>query len=322
MSSSRHSHIYYRVGGFQSNFKLKSINPPIPYTAKEIAEALLVQKAGIDLILGVQPCGASYLLLPREDAEAAFHHLFKGYGTPATEYLSLSPIHFEDATAFAAKLTKLANKTTAQKKKKDQDRSHANTQYVLGADPFELTLSGISRANFEYHRLFLRILRDEIERPYDYDIVIPTWLQNTRAVSLAYNLWELDHRPQELRRTDPKVLDIGWTEYALPNPTNPGPIATSTVQAKLSENRLLRAPNYQISQDGIGVSSPSLGVGYSGSLARLPTVILTAESQTSLGIHTLGNGQAARSHLDEGTTLVEHDLLKSHKDHRRSTWLM
>ena len=70
--------------------------------------------------------------------------------------MSLSPITFAAPPALVAKLNRHAQKYKKNKKKgntPDCDRSQANTHYTSGGQRLEvLSLAGLHRASFEYHR--------------------------------------------------------------------------------------------------------------------------------------------------------------------------
>jgi hypothetical protein len=57
------------------------------------------------------------------------------------------------------------------------------------------------------------MLRNEIDSP-KFGLPYPVWTNSIRFVSLTLNTWSLDQRTLKERLSDPKVLDIGWTETA------------------------------------------------------------------------------------------------------------
>lgn len=42
----------------------------------------------------------------------------------------------------------------------------------------------------------------------------PPWVNSLRFISLAVNTWQADERKRAERLSDPKVLDVGWTQFS------------------------------------------------------------------------------------------------------------
>lgn len=100
-------------------------------------------------ISGIQPCGASSLLLPCTKFTRL--HLGRPRDPPryASEYESLSPIQFATKRDLSAKFAMLVS----NKKTTDgipRDRSKANTAYTVGGN--YLSEIGIARSSFEHQR--------------------------------------------------------------------------------------------------------------------------------------------------------------------------
>ncbi|KAI0782223.1 hypothetical protein C8Q75DRAFT_811800 [Abortiporus biennis] len=219
---------YYQVGGFESHTRDLPSN---------IARRLCHPTTGADLILGVQPNGASYLLLPEDEFLGYFR---RAYASPlqSSRYLSLSPVHFDTVEGLEDKLDQL----TSKKNKERRDRSKTNRSYTTyPADT--LTQEGKARAAFEYQRLFLRLCRRELPRVERFGLKPIRWnSSDIRVVSIALNLWSADRRSLVERHKDPKILDVSWTEFTLPTSPNFDLVPNTTTYYIVSENTRLRNP--------------------------------------------------------------------------------
>ncbi|KAH9901452.1 hypothetical protein C8Q73DRAFT_677867 [Cubamyces lactineus] len=220
---------YYQIGGFRAHVRDNS---------NDALAAKLMGSDGAELVLGIRPCGASYLLFPAD----AFHtlRLGKPRASPwqAHEFESLSPIQFPTKLDLASKLAML----TSNKKSTDgrpRDRSKANTAYTAGGD--ELSPAGIARSSFEHQRVFYRLCQSSIEQPYHYALQLAPWFQDVQIFSFAFNTWASDTRPLDERQADPRVLDVGWTEFN--SPTDSDDLrAMSTSHYFVEEDRYLSNP--------------------------------------------------------------------------------
>ncbi|THH27430.1 hypothetical protein EUX98_g6762 [Antrodiella citrinella] len=131
----------YQLGGFRAHTSVM-----IP---RDLA-ALVCPKGGIELILGVLPSGATYLLLE----EGPFLRLFRrSRDRPwsSSDFRSLSPIYFDSREALEKKLEQYVH-NKKNKKGQPRDRSKANTAYTLEECVQSLTSNGELRAEFELHR--------------------------------------------------------------------------------------------------------------------------------------------------------------------------
>jgi len=107
----------------------------------ELARRLFLNNgAGTDLILGILPNGASYMLQPGNPAGRPY-----GYKWLSQDFLSLSPIHFSTLEGLAEKLKSYVSK------KAGRDRSQANRSYT-DRDEKLIHNNGIARSNFEHQR--------------------------------------------------------------------------------------------------------------------------------------------------------------------------
>ena len=87
-------------------------------------------------------------------------------------------------------------------------------------------------------RVFYRVCQDAIPYPEDYALNKARWFSDVCIYSFAFNLWAADTRSLEERQKNPRVLDVGWTEFD--SPTDSDDLrAVSTTHLFLEENRLL-----------------------------------------------------------------------------------
>lgn len=52
---------------------------------------------------------------------------------------------------------------------------------------------------------------------YRFPHITTSRLQSMKVFSFTFTLWKMDKRPWEERKVDPKIMDIGVTEYILPD---------------------------------------------------------------------------------------------------------
>lgn len=216
------SYYYWQIGGWQSH--VVPLPGNIPRDPAEIAERLFryaSEDGVLTLTLGIQPNGASYLLLhDNGEVHPEVRAVLRGRGHGQARFVSLSPVTFVAPGALVAKLNLHAQKYKKNKKRgnaPDCDRSQANTHYTSGGEPLEvLSVAGLRRASFEYHRVFYRLCRGSID-PNEHGIQRVPWLDNIRARSFAYNTHIAGHaRHYDERKKDPRILDVGVAEWILP----------------------------------------------------------------------------------------------------------
>ncbi|TCD70934.1 hypothetical protein EIP91_000840 [Steccherinum ochraceum] len=200
----------YQVGGYRAHTNRD---------AKTLADILCPSNGGVDLLLGILPCGASYLLLE----ERPFFRIFRNTRDRpwhSFEFRSLSPIHFDSRETFEAKLdTFVSNKN--KKGGQSRDRSKLNKAYT-STDLQFLSPEGKTRAEFELHRVLYRLRRSHLppQEVFTLPRAIRSRIDTLRLISLSYTLWEKDGRRLDERIRDPKIKDIGWTEFTLPDASN------------------------------------------------------------------------------------------------------
>ncbi|KAI0748485.1 hypothetical protein C8Q80DRAFT_742320 [Daedaleopsis nitida] len=207
--------------------------------------AKLTKDDGAELVLGIRPNGASYMLLPQHES---FRYRLDRPRNPAKvadEFESLSPIQFATKHDLAEKL-KSYDSTRSKKKKNSEepvkDLSRANKRYTIQLGPEKLTEEGIARSSFEHQRVFYRLCQESIRgRQLDhYALQLPPWFHDVRIFSFTFNLWASDLRGHE-KMTNPRVLDVGWTEFD--RPTDSSDLrAVSTTHLTIEENKYLGNP--------------------------------------------------------------------------------
>ncbi|KAI8989781.1 hypothetical protein BD414DRAFT_570496 [Trametes punicea] len=220
---------YYQIGGFRAHLRDNS---------NDALAARMIGRDGAEFVLGIRPSGASYLLLPRDT------FFMMRLGRPrerpwlAREFESLSPIQFPTKLDLAAKFGMLASSRKSNDGR-PRDRSKANRAYTAAGD--ELSPAGTARSSFEHQRVFYRLCQNAIERPSDYALRLAPWFHDVRIFSFAFNTWASDTRPLDERQADPKVLDVGWTEFV--SPTDSDDLrALSTSHLLVEEERYLNNP--------------------------------------------------------------------------------
>ncbi|KAI0647418.1 hypothetical protein C8Q79DRAFT_959325 [Trametes meyenii] len=220
---------YYQIGGFGAHLWDNS---------NEALAARLMGRDGAEFVLGIRPNGASALLLPSD----LFLRLVKGrrpYKAPylAEDFQSLSPVQFPTKLHLVEKLNMLASKKS--KGTDVRDRSKANTAYTVGGDA--LSPAGVARSSFEHQRVFYMLCQNTIKRQFDYALCPAPWFHDVRIFSFAFNTWASDTRPLDEREAQPKILDVGWTEFNTPTDSS-DLVAMSTSHYVVEEEKFLNNP--------------------------------------------------------------------------------
>ncbi|KAF7986782.1 hypothetical protein HWV62_20390 [Athelia sp. TMB] len=199
-----------------------------------------------ELVLGIAPSGASYLLLNLDMLRvfiAEFSLRYPREHCSPLEFLSLSPIRFQDEAELLKKLKTYEQKSGKKGKLRDiGDTSQANKGYArLYNMHHGQPLPGVARAAFEHNRMLYALLQGAVD-PHKFGLPYFPWAAPTatappntriRIVSLALNEWAHDGgvgRKLADRLRDPQILDIGWGE--LDNPA-------STVDIRFKEHKML-----------------------------------------------------------------------------------
>ncbi|KAF8553061.1 hypothetical protein OG21DRAFT_1308971 [Imleria badia] len=213
---------FYQISGYRAHsngwFKEYDDRP----TTKELIsmKTKLFRPGGrntpVELVLGILPSGASYLLITSEQMHEFTHkHRLGVRREPwrANDFLSLSPIYFNDVEELSAKIATYKQRARNQNRRdleKPLDNSQANRGYVgMGPDVVHY------RAYFEQQRMLYRLLKRELE-PGKVGLAPPPWLGGVRVVSLVIGQWTVDNRRRDERLNDPRLVDVGWTDALFP----------------------------------------------------------------------------------------------------------
>ncbi|KAH9852679.1 hypothetical protein C2E23DRAFT_868512 [Lenzites betulinus] len=249
---------YYQIGGFRAHLRDYS---------NDALTAKLMTRDGVEaeFVLGIKPCGASYLLLPCERFRS------QGLGEPhdlprrASEYESLSPVQFATKADLTKKFAMLASNKKTPKGETPRDRSKANTQYTVR--PNDFSEAGIARSSFEHQRVFYRLLQHSIERPLDYALNLAPRFRHIYIYSFAFNTWGSDNRSLFEREDDPRIMDVGWTEFNAPTDSSDlTPVSTS--HYVVEEERFLGNPGRKKLPPSDGPRPPILFLVHDAKAAR------------------------------------------------------
>ncbi|KAH7906362.1 hypothetical protein BJ138DRAFT_1016351 [Hygrophoropsis aurantiaca] len=220
---------YFQVTGFRAH-----TNGMQQWDDKPLISALIADRsqemrpAGpesyLELVLGILPCGASYVLMTEKQmvAFSARHRerVPNKHPVEASYFTSLSPIRFFSLDDLSKKLATYKRK--ANSKQSDLDDSPANRGYVKMKNIVEH-----HRDDFEHQRLLSNLVRKTID-PHKFNTATYDWTSSIRVVSFTSTTWARDGRPRHERLKEPKLLDVGWTEVMLPGyfETNDNPPET------------------------------------------------------------------------------------------------
>ncbi|KAG1744996.1 uncharacterized protein EDB91DRAFT_1122053 [Suillus paluster] len=209
---------YYQIGGFRAHsnewFELYDDKPMIDAIANDQGRELRPGGRGapVELVLGILPNGASYVLMTSHQMWAFVRkHGLRPPRKPwkVDNFLSLSPIYFATKNDLQEKLK--TYKVKAQKKKQDKDKednSPANRGFIRGDYPDS------PRAFFENQRVLYGLLTKSLT-PGALGLITPSWASAIRVISIIVNTWHRDRRPE--RFDNPSIIDVGWTDVMLPD---------------------------------------------------------------------------------------------------------
>ncbi|KAI0273444.1 hypothetical protein BC834DRAFT_853839 [Gloeopeniophorella convolvens] len=287
--------LYYQVGGFRPNICLQG---EYKYNLNKLAGALFASKPSLELVLGIRPSGASSLLVPVSEWVRSI--AFQNPGSPhhAADFLSLSPLWFDDIAELAKKLNALKPKG----RRAGEDDSAANKAFLGNSDD-----SGRFRSAFEQNRLLFHAFQPASDvRRFGLSRSAP-WAA-ARIISLAYNEWM--HEKGAL-------LDIGWS--LLDQRTHP-PTFNESVHLELDERRNLGNKGKRRVPFGHGTAEVLSQDGIARKLRdllrpeRRPTVLLVdGEAPTRALLESLGVDT-------DGWAFGLADLLRNPEPPRRSQY--
>ncbi|KAH9966817.1 hypothetical protein BC827DRAFT_1178574 [Russula dissimulans] len=180
---------YYQIGGFRPNVTLQG---GFQYDMRKLAEVIFGLGPLVELVLGIRPSGASSILVPASEwiKKEEFH--YPGRPQPASNFLSLSPLKFNNAYQLATKLNTLKPKG----RKPGEDDSAANKAY-LG----QVGQSGQFRSVFEHNRLFFYASKPSSD-VWRFGLSRSSPWASAQVISLVFNEWSHEKGV---------VLDVGWS---------------------------------------------------------------------------------------------------------------
>ncbi|KAI6137517.1 hypothetical protein EDD17DRAFT_1501627 [Pisolithus thermaeus] len=230
---------FYQVSGYRAHS-----NGWYQYDDKPMIRALASETskdfrpggsdAPLELVLGILPCGASYVLLTTEQM-----HLFTQkyrLNIPrgswrSSDFLSLSPIYFHSEAELSSKLATYKQRPRNKNRRETEeprDNSQANRGYVAGP------VSVHYRAYFEqqryvymqyrcvrwiqcsFRRTLYHLLAKRIS-PEKFALSPPSWLSGIRVISIVFVQWSVDNRRRDERLQNPSLIEVGITDAHFPS---------------------------------------------------------------------------------------------------------
>lgn len=172
--------------------------------------------APLELVLGILPCGASYVLLTTEQM-----HLFTQkyrLNIPrgswrSSDFLSLSPIYFRSEAELSSKLATYKQRPRNKNRRETEeprDNSQANRGYISGPVLVHY------RAYFEQQRMLYHLM-DKCIFPEKFALSPPSWLSGIRVISVVFVQWSVDKRRRDERLQNPSLIEVGITDAHFPS---------------------------------------------------------------------------------------------------------
>ncbi|KAI0256849.1 hypothetical protein BJV78DRAFT_1167398 [Lactifluus subvellereus] len=189
MGDQQPAFLYYQIGGFRPNLTLQG---EFRYDLRKLAEAIFGSKPLVELVLGIRPSGASAILVPTSEWIKKEDFNYPGTPQPASDFLSLSPLQFDNASQLARKLNALKPKG----KRRGEDDSAAN-KIFLG----DIGQAGQFRSAFEHSRLLFHAFKpsSDVSR---FGLSRSSPWASAQVISLVFNEWTHEKGV---------FLDIGWS---------------------------------------------------------------------------------------------------------------
>ncbi|KAI6144380.1 hypothetical protein BKA82DRAFT_4177387 [Pisolithus tinctorius] len=193
---------FYQVSGFRAHsngwFKQYDDKPMIRALASERSKDFRPggSDAPLELVLGILPSGASYVLLSTEQMHSFTQkHRLSIPRRPwrSSDFLSLSPVYFRTEAELSSKLATIGGETEEPK-----DNSQANRGYVH------------YRAYVEQQRMLYHLLAKLI-MPEKFALSPPTWLAGVRVISIVFVQWSYE------RLQNPNLIEVGITDAHFPS---------------------------------------------------------------------------------------------------------
>ncbi|OJA11338.1 hypothetical protein AZE42_04933 [Rhizopogon vesiculosus] len=311
---------YYQIGGFRAHsegwFKMYDDKPMIDAIANDTGRELRPGGRGapIELILGILPNGASYVLMTSHQMWAFVRkHGLRPPRRPwkVDNFVSLSPIYFATKNDLQEKLK--TYRVKSQKNKQDkEDNSQANRGFVRVRGHPENT-----RGDFENQRVLYRLLTNSVT-PGALGLLNPPWANATRVISLVINTWHNDRRPERFEK--PHIIDVGWTDVILPEYFGSGRV-TETAHLMMKGPLQNKKGDFMhgITEEGVVAdilySRMRTLFTHDAAKSGIPLVVLVHEEEMVRGVLT-------RSGIDVGSMTSVGALLRSgqlQKSRRKSS---
>lgn len=296
---------YYQIGGFRAHseswFQMYDDKQMIDAIANDQGPELRPGGPGapIELVLGILPCGASYVLMTSHQMWTFVRkHRQRPPGKrpwKVDDFVSLSPIYFATKSDLQDKLK--TYKVKSQKNKKDkEDNSPANRGFIQLR---ERGNSSNPRADFENQRVLYRLFTQTCT-PGALGLINPVWAGAIRVISIIVNTWHKDRRRERFDK--PNIIDVGWTDVMLPEYLQSGRV-TETVHIKMKGLALRNEEQNASFEHGTTNNEGTVDILYSeirrvfahdAAQCGVPLVVLVHEEEMVRGV-------LARSGIDVGS---------------------
>ncbi|KIO00662.1 hypothetical protein M404DRAFT_1003660 [Pisolithus tinctorius Marx 270] len=213
---------FYQVSGFRAHsngwFKQYDDKPMIRALASERSKDFRPggSDAPLELVLGILPSGASYVLLSTEQMHSFTQkHRLSIPRRPwrSSDFLSLSPVYFRTEAELSSKLATYKQRPRNKNRRETEepkDNSQANRGYVAGP------ISVHYRAYVEQQRMLYHLLAKLI-MPEKFALSPPTWLAGVRVISIVFVQWSVDKRRRDERLQNPNLIEVGITDAHFPS---------------------------------------------------------------------------------------------------------
>lgn len=204
---------YYQLGGFHPQIEwFRHDEKGLAQMLAGDGSPLRIDKAPVQLVLGIKRSGTSHLLLTESQTWKVVRSMRQRAPTvpptPSTSFESLSPIEFWDYQELAKKLGTL--KPKSHKGRQPVDNSQINKQYDSGGE------EGIHRAAFEHGRLLYHVMHGAMDFR-NYGLNDASWTKSIRVCSFVFNSYSIDERASEQRLANPMIIDIGLATGDVPD---------------------------------------------------------------------------------------------------------
>ncbi|KAI6008775.1 hypothetical protein F5J12DRAFT_719487 [Pisolithus orientalis] len=233
---------FYQVSGFRAHsngwFKQYDDKPMIRALASERSKYFRPggSDAPLELVLGILPSGASYVLLSTEQMHSFTqkHRLsIPRRSWRSSDFLSLSPIYFRTEAELSSKLVTYKQRPRNKNRRETEepkDNSQANRGYVAGPisvhyrayveqqryDKLRSQLDRIRWLHYFFCSMLYHLLAKLI-MPEKFALSPPTWLAGVRVISIVFVQWSVDKRRRDERLQNPNLIEVGITDAHFPS---------------------------------------------------------------------------------------------------------